>query len=80
MTDLETVESSADESRQPPAAVREPTRAEIRERAYHRYVERGRIDGFDREDWCLAERELRGGEGEARSQARVRRNRSGHVG
>ena len=39
-----------------------PTHAEIQERAYYRYVDRGRIDGFDREDWRLAETELRGGE------------------
>ena len=38
----------------------EPTRAEIEERAYYRYVSRGCIDGFDGEDWQLAETELRG--------------------
>ena len=32
---------------------------DIAERAYAMYVERGRIDGFDREDWLRAERELR---------------------
>ena len=46
----------------PPAAIREPTHADIQERAYYRYVDRGRVDGFDREDWRLAETELRGGE------------------
>jgi hypothetical protein len=49
-------------SQQPPAAIREPTRADIQERAYYRYVDRGRVDGFDREDWHLAESELRAGE------------------
>jgi len=37
----------------------EPTHAEIQERAYYRYIDRGRVDGFDREDWYLAEGELR---------------------
>jgi hypothetical protein len=31
----------------------------IGRRAYEMYVERGRVDGFDREDWHRAERELR---------------------
>lgn len=42
-----------------PAAVHEPTHAEIEERAYLRYLERGRADGFDLDDWCAAEDELR---------------------
>jgi hypothetical protein len=32
----------------------------IAERAYDIYVERGRADGFDLEDWLQAERELNG--------------------
>jgi hypothetical protein len=32
---------------------------EIQKRAYYRYIDRGRMDGFDREDWHLAETELR---------------------
>ena len=31
---------------------------EIAERAYEIYLERGRADGFDREDWFRASREL----------------------
>jgi len=31
----------------------------IAERAYSLYIERGRIDGFDLDDWLRAERELR---------------------
>ena len=31
---------------------------DIAERAYQLYVDRGRADGFDREDWLRAEREL----------------------
>jgi hypothetical protein len=31
----------------------------IAERAYEIYVERGCADGFDREDWLRAERELK---------------------
>ena len=37
----------------------EPTLEEIRARAYEVYIQRGRIDGFDLEDWLQAERELR---------------------
>jgi Protein of unknown function (DUF2934) len=37
----------------------EPTLEEIRARAYEVYVQRGRIDGFDFEDWLQAEKELR---------------------
>jgi len=33
--------------------------ADIAERAYEFYLERGRADGFDREDWLRAERELK---------------------
>jgi len=62
MAKLKTVEPVAEQRTQPPAAIHEPTHAEIQERAYYRYVDRGRIDGCDREDWRLAETELRGGE------------------
>lgn len=50
------------DSKQRSAAIHEPTRAEIQERAYYRYVDRGRIDGCDREDWRFAETKLRGDE------------------
>ena len=33
--------------------------SDIARRAYEIYVERGRADGFDREDWLRAERELK---------------------
>ena len=33
--------------------------ADIAERAYQLYLKRGRVDGFDREDWRSAERELK---------------------
>ncbi len=32
---------------------------EIRLRAYEIYIQRGRIDGFDLEDWLQAEKELK---------------------
>jgi hypothetical protein len=32
---------------------------DIAKRAYEMYVERGRADGFDREDWRRAESELK---------------------
>jgi hypothetical protein len=62
MAKLKTVEPAVEQSTQPPATIHEPTQAEIQERAYFRYLDRGRIDGFDREDWYLAETELRGSE------------------
>jgi hypothetical protein len=37
---------------------RTPTAEEIQLRAYEMYVERGRIHGFDTDDWLQAEREL----------------------
>ena len=36
-----------------------PSEAQIRERAYRLYLERGGRDGQDRGDWLTAERELR---------------------
>jgi hypothetical protein len=50
----------AERSRQATVEAHEPTYAEVQTRAYYRYIDRGRIDGFDREDWRLAEAELRG--------------------
>jgi hypothetical protein len=41
------------------AALQEPAHEDIRERAYYRYVDRGRVHGFDLEDWYVAEAELR---------------------
>lgn len=37
----------------------EPSLEEIQARAYESYVQRGRIDGFDLEDWLQAEQELK---------------------
>jgi hypothetical protein len=59
MAKVKTVEQIGEKKKQPIAAIHEPTHAEIQECAYYRYVDRGRIDGFDREDWYLAETELR---------------------
>ena len=42
-----------------PVRPSEPTLEQIRERAYEVYVQRGRTDGFDIEDWLQAEKELR---------------------
>ena len=36
------------------------TEEKIRERAYHRYLERSGGDGLDFDDWLEAERELKG--------------------
>jgi hypothetical protein len=38
-----------------------PTPEEIAERAYHFWERRGRIDGYDREDWLIAEADLTNG-------------------
>jgi len=36
-----------------------PTQDEIARRAYEHFVVRGRSDGYDVDDWLVAERELR---------------------
>jgi DUF2934 family protein len=41
------------------AATQEPTHAQIEERAYYRYLERGCLDGSDLDDWFAAEADLR---------------------
>jgi hypothetical protein len=46
-----------------------PTQNEIERRAYELYEQRGREDGHDRDDWLLAEAELRRDEGETKSPA-----------
>ena len=38
----------------------EPNRDQIQERAYFRYVERGRVDGRALDDWLAAETEIGG--------------------
>jgi len=37
---------------------REPTDEEVRERAYHRYLERGGVHGSEFDDWLEARRDL----------------------
>jgi hypothetical protein len=37
----------------------EPSVQEIRALAYELYIQRGRIDGFEVEDWLQAEKELK---------------------
>jgi Protein of unknown function (DUF2934) len=46
------------------AASPAPTNAQIAQRAYYRYLERGRIDGSDLDDWFAAEADLRSGSGD----------------
>jgi hypothetical protein len=36
----------------------QPTREEIERRAYEIYLERGGVEGYEREDWLKAEQEL----------------------
>lgn len=38
-----------------------PSAQDIATRAYYRYLERGRVPGFEVEDWLGAEADLRGG-------------------
>lgn len=45
-------------SRQSEYPVRRPTHQEIAARAYQIYLERGRVDGHDVDDWLQAEYEL----------------------
>lgn len=44
--------------KKPRAAKSKPTREEIALRAYHIYLERGRTQGNEQEDWIRAEQEL----------------------
>jgi hypothetical protein len=46
-----------------------PTQNEIERRAYELYEQRGREDGHDRDDWLLAEAQLRRDEADAKSPA-----------
>jgi hypothetical protein len=50
-----------DAQAQPDFAESRPGADRVAQRAYERYVARGRADGHDREDWFEAERELDGG-------------------
>jgi hypothetical protein len=40
------------------ASVLAPTHEQIARRAYELYLARGRVDGFEREDWMEAEKQL----------------------
>ena len=58
---MATVQSRA-KAKQPAklqAVTQEPTHAQIQQRAYYRYLERGRVDGSDIDDWFAAEADLR---------------------
>jgi hypothetical protein len=57
MAKLKTATRSQESATQSPAATQQPSR-EVEERAYYRYVERGRLDGLDVEDWLAAEADL----------------------
>ena len=48
---------------------------DIAERAYKIYTDRGRADGFDREDWLRAERELKAAHPPDLSATKVSRTR-----
>jgi hypothetical protein len=45
---------------EPPDAPAQPTEAEIADRAYQLWMERGCPEGTDQQDWLEAERELQG--------------------
>ena len=55
---IATSESAARSSRIQNPRATGPNEEQIRLRAYEIYVERGRADGKDREDWIQAEKEL----------------------
>ncbi|MEQ1871061.1 MAG: DUF2934 domain-containing protein [Vicinamibacterales bacterium] len=59
MAKLKTATRSQESAMLSPAATQHPSRAEIEECAYYRYVERGRLDGFDVDDWLAAEADVR---------------------
>ena len=48
----------APQQRTRPQMQAEPNRDQIQERAYFRYVERGRVDGRALDDWLAAETEI----------------------
>jgi hypothetical protein len=56
MTELLEAPTSTDQTQ---SVASEPDREDIERRAYFRYLERGRVDGFDLEDWVAAEAELK---------------------
>jgi hypothetical protein len=56
--DSPTRRRSKDGAHQMPPPPDGEARQEIALRAYYRYCERGRVDGFDIEDWLAAEREV----------------------
>ena len=53
------LETSVVSSTEPAGSPHEPSSEDIQARAYEVYIERGRIDGFDLEDWLQAEKELK---------------------
>jgi hypothetical protein len=67
------------ESRRPKGGS-EPTREQIEELAYKRYVERGGEGGRELEDWLEAERELRESEGSKADGPKAGRRKGGRSG
>ncbi|HMD35114.1 MAG TPA: DUF2934 domain-containing protein [Vicinamibacterales bacterium] len=55
----EPAETANDGPRDSSAAAGGPSEDDIRDRAYHRYLERGGGHGMDFDDWLEAERELK---------------------
>jgi hypothetical protein len=53
------VETANDSANTPAMPAGGPSEIEIRERAYHRYLQRGGGHGMDFEDWLEAERDLK---------------------
>ncbi len=62
--------NTAKAHRVPPPPDADALRQEVALCAYYRYCERGRIDGFDIEDWLAAEQEV------LRERTRTTRTRS----
>src|SRR2546425_7640765 len=55
----EPAEIANDSAIESPSQAAGPSEDDIRQRAYHRYLQRGGADGMDFDDWLEAERELR---------------------
>jgi hypothetical protein len=52
------------------------TRQRIAERAYELFQARGRVDGYDIDDWLQAERQIQAGQPKVRATARAGRGKS----
>jgi hypothetical protein len=71
---IKTRESSSPTEQKTRVAKTQPTQEEVALRAYHIYLERGAVPGYELEDWMEAERQLVGGNGKSSESS----NSNGH--